>query len=56
MTTGIRVFGTDPGRQIVEIEYFYGIDVADLDHIPEFTKIQAFWPRYKGGTWIKYQG
>lgn len=53
MTTGVRVFGTDTGK-IVEIEYFYGIDVADLDHIPEFTTVQAFWPRYKGGTWVEY--
>ena len=54
MTTGIRVFGTDPGGKTVEIEYFYGIDVADLDHIPEFTKVQAFWPRYNGGTLVEY--
>ena len=53
MTTGIRVFGTDAGK-VVEIEYFFGIDVADLDHIPEFTTVQAFWPRYKGGTWVEY--
>lgn len=54
MTTGVRVIGTDADGKTVEIEYFYGIDIADLDHIPEFTTVQAFWPRYKGGTWVEY--
>ena len=54
MTRGVRVIGRDADGSIVEIEYFYGIDVADLDHIPEFTKVPAFWPQYRNGTWVVY--
>ena len=50
MTTGIRVIWPDDGGGIDEIEYFYGIDVNELDDIPEFIKVPAFWPQYRGGT------
>ena len=64
MTKGIKVLWREgpPGRQIGEIEYFYGIDVNRLDDIPKFTKVRASrpmnprddrdypnWPR-----WIEY--
>ena len=49
MTTGIRVIWPDDDGGIDEIEYFYGIDVDDLDDIPEFTRkltsVQAVWPQ-----------
>ena len=57
MTKGIQViwFGEDgnPDKPI-EIEYFYGIDVDQIDQIPRFNKIPAVWPRYRGGTPIEY--
>ena len=54
MTTGIRVIWPDDARGIDEIEYFYGINVAQLDHIPEFTTVQAFWPGYGSRNPIEY--
>ena len=54
MTTGIRVLWPDDDGEIDEIEHFYGIDVDELDGIPEFTKVPAFWPQYRGGTWVVY--
>ena len=51
-TKGIQViWPTDQGsRKIDEIEYFYGIDVNQLDHIREFarelTRVEAIWPQY----------
>ena len=54
MTTGIRVIWPDDDGGIDEIEYFYGIDVDELDDIPEFTTVQAFWPQYNGGTLVEY--
>ena len=51
-TKGIRVIWPteEGGREIDEIEYFYGLDVKRLDDVPEFTKkltrVQSFWPRY----------
>ena len=54
MTTGVRVIWSDAHGNTDEINYFYGIDVADLDHIPEFTSVQVFWPRYNGGTLAEY--
>ena len=52
MTAGIRVRWDEvPEIEVGEIEYFYGIHVADLNHIPEFTRVQAFWPESNGGTW-----
>ena len=54
MTTGVRVIWPDTGRKIDELEYFYGIDVADLGRIPDFNTVQAFWPGYKGGTMVEY--
>ena len=54
MTTGIRVIWPDEDGGIDEIEYFYGIDVNELDDIPEITTVQAFWPGYDGGTLVEY--
>ena len=54
MTKGIRVIWHDNEGNIDEMEYFYGIDVDQLDHIPEFTRVQAVWPRYRGGTAVVY--
>ena len=54
MRTGIRVIWPDDGRGIDEIEYFYGIDVDELDGIPEFTTVQAFWPGYDGRNPVTY--
>ena len=54
MTTGIRVTWPDSDGKVDEIEYFCGIDVNQLDHIPEFTTVPAIWPRYKGGTAVEY--
>ena len=54
MTKGIRVIWHDNDGNIDEIEYFYGIDIDQLDHVPEFTKVPACWPRYRGGTWVVY--
>ena len=51
MTTGVRVIWHDDDGKIIEIEYFYGIDVADLDQIPEFSRVQAFWPESVDLTW-----
>ena len=51
MTTGVRVIWPDDDGKIIEIEYFYGIDVADLDQVPEFSKVQAFWPESDDQTW-----
>ena len=54
MTTGICVLWPYPGQRIGEIEYFYGINVAQLDDIPEFTKVPAFLPQYHDGTLVEY--
>ena len=56
MTTGVRVIwpDADDGKKTDEIEYFYGIDVDQLDHIPEFTTVPAVWPHYEGGTPVVY--
>ena len=54
MTTGIRVIWPADGGGIDEIEYFYGINVAQLDYIPEFTTVQAFWPGYDGRNPVTY--
>ena len=51
MTTGVRVIWHDDDGKIIEIEYFYGIDVADLDKIPEFSRVQAVWPESVDLTW-----
>ena len=58
MTAGIRVrWDKVQGIEIGEREHFYGIDVGDLDHIPKFTRVQAFWPKPNGrggtgGEWV----
>ena len=55
MMKGIRVLW--PGNRkgsVEEVEYFYGVDVHDLGHIPEFTSVPVFWPKYRGGTSEKY--
>ena len=54
MTKGIRVIWHDSDGNIDEREYFCGIDVDQLDHIPEFATVPAVWPRYRGGTSVMY--
>ena len=54
MTTGIQINWSDANGNINEIEYFYGIDVNNLDHIPEFTTVQAFWPGYDDRNPVTY--
>ena len=56
MTTGVRAIWRDDDGKVDEIEYFCGIDVAQLEHIPDFTKVPAVWPRYggHGGTPVVY--
>ena len=54
MMAGVRVIWPEADGYVNEKDYFYDIDVADLDHIPEFTTVQAFWPRYKGGAMGEY--
>ena len=48
VTKGIKVCWTD------EIEFFYGIDMQDLENIPEFTAVPAIWPQHNGGTEVEY--
>ena len=54
MTTGIRVIWPDIDGKVVdaEIDYFCGIDIDQLDHIPEFTTGPTFLPRYD--AWVVY--
>ena len=47
MTMGVGVFWDDAEGKLFEIEYFCGIDVNHLDHVPEFTTVPAIWPRYR---------
>ena len=56
MTTGIQVRWPDPDAdgKLFEIEYFCGIDVNRLDHVPEFTTVPAIWPHYERGTPVVY--
>ena len=62
MTTGIRVIWPDVDGKLdadgkvvdAEIDYFCGIDVDQLGHIPEFTTVPSFGPRHDGGTWVVY--
>ena len=54
MTKGIRVIWRDDNGKTDEIEYFCGIDVDQLDHIPAFATVPAVWPRHLGGTSVVY--
>ena len=56
MTKGIRVLWSDPDdpNVIIEIEYFHGIDVDQLDEVPQFTTVPAVWPRHNGGSCVEY--
>ena len=57
ITKGIQVIGRGGDREIVEIEYFHGLDVKQLDGIPNFaqnlTETQAVWPQ-DNGRCVKY--
>ena len=60
MTKGIKVIGCESdGGAIVEIEFFYGLDVNQLDDIPNFaqnlTETQAFWPQDEGKRHVTYR-
>ena len=50
MMKGIQVHWFNADGQVEEIVYFYGIDVDQLDDIPEFTAVQAVWPGWEGGN------
>ena len=54
MTKGIRIAWPDARNHVDEIEYFSGIDVDNLDRIPAFSSVPAFWPLYEGGTAVDY--
>ena len=54
MNKGIKVIWPDENGAIVEIEYFCGIDVDNLDSIPELSSVQAEWPLYNGGICVEY--
>ena len=54
MTMGARVIWPADDGNIDEIEYFYGINVAQLGDIPEFTTVQAFWSGFDGRTLVEY--
>ena len=53
MSKGIKVIWCDNGN-IDEVEYFCGIDVDHLAHIPPITSVRASWPRYEGGISVEY--
>ena len=54
MTKGIRVIWPDERGDIIEIEYFDGIDVNNLDSIPAFSSVRADWPPFDRGTSVEY--
>ena len=54
MAKGIQVIWRDDDNAVFETEYFDGIDVDDLDNIPAFSSVSADWPRYNGGTGVRY--
>ena len=54
MTKGIQVIWLDDNNRVDEVEYFSGIDVENLDHIPTFSSVLVDWPRYEGGTTVDY--
>ena len=57
MTKGIRVIGREKGGAIIEEEYFYGLDVDQLNGIRKFaqnlTRTQAVWPQ-RNGRCVEY--
>ena len=52
MVRGVRVDSPDDEGNIVESEYFYGIDIDRLGDIPAFTSVPSLWPL--DGTWVAY--
>ena len=54
MTNGIKVIWPDEAGDIIEIEYFDGIDVDNLDSIPAFASVRADWPPFERGTSVEY--
>ena len=57
MTHGVQVVWPDENGNSDkpdEIEFFHGIDVNNLDQIPQFTMVTAVWPKHEGGTVVEY--
>ena len=44
MTKGIKVIWPDENDRIDEIEYYFGIDIDDLNAISPFNSVRADWP------------
>lgn len=54
MTKGIKVIWRGSRNRIDEIEYFFGIDIDDLDRIPDFSSVRADWPQWEEEPSVEY--
>lgn len=50
MTKGIKVTWPGDNKKVDGIEFFYGIDIHNLDDIPEFRTVENFWPNHDPDT------
>ena len=55
MTRGIEIRWAGDDGKIDEIEYFCGIDTADLERLPQFSKVHSAWPRDEEPASVEYE-